>query len=456
MTVDSIESPDSSQGRTLAGLARMHEHADALRAMITVDDSGALEAARRCDEAAARGSWQGLLHGMTLAVKDNIDTAGLRTTCGSRFFESRVPNHDAPVVERLRAAGAVILGKATLHEFAFGIRSNNPVAGQCRNPWDTSRIPGGSSGGSGVAVAMDMCQAALGSDTGGSVRLPSAFNGISGLRPTVGRVPNLGCMPVCPSQDVIGPMARSVADVARVFAVIAGPHPEDPSSVAAPLANFLPSLGDGVSGVRLGIPRNHYMDGADAEIARAVLDAAAHLESLGASVCEVDVPGAEEMHDHATVVIYADACAVHRDRLRDSPQTFDPDVLARMRVGLDYSGVDYAAALRAREQWKHRLWKVFQEVDVLLSPTVHTRVPPIEDNKSLLEATRDATRNTYAGAFGQLPGLSVPCGFTADGLPIGMQLEAAWWAEPLLLRVGYAYQQVTDWHLRRPPRSGQS
>lgn len=436
---------------TDACLARMNAHAHDVNAMITVDGVAARAAARAADDAAHAQRWLGLLHGVPMVVKDNIDTAGLRTTCGSRFFEHHVPNHDAPVVRRLRAAGAVILGKSTLHEFAFGIRSNNPVAGQCRNPWDLERIPGGSSGGSGAAVAMDMCVAALGSDTGGSIRLPAAFNGISGLRPTVGRVPNAGCMPVCASQDTIGPMARSVADLARVFSVIAGPDADDPSSVDAPLGNFLPHLGDGVAGVRIGIPRNHYLEGVDREIGDAVMASARALESLGARLVDVTVSGAEQMHEFATVVIFADACAVHAQRLQSDPDRFDAQVLARMRMGLTFTAVDYANAMRAREQWRHRLGQVFETVDLILSPTVHTRVPPIAEDRSLLEATRDATRNTYAGAFGQLPGLSVPCGFTSDGLPVGLQLEARWWHEPLLLRAGHAYQQHTDWHLRRPP-----
>lgn len=436
---------------TEACLARMARHAQDLNAMITVDAAGAREAARAADVAAGEDHWLGLLHGVPIVVKDNIDTAGLRTTRGSRFFEHHVPNHDAPVVRRLRAAGAVILGKSSLHEFAFGIRSNNPVSGQCRNPWDLERIPGGSSGGSGAAVAADLCIAALGSDTGGSVRLPAAFNGISGLRPTVGRVPNAGSMPVCPSQDTIGPMARSVADVARMFSVIAGPDADDPSSVDAPLGNFLPQLGDGVQGARIGIPRNHYFENVEPGIADAVMAAARVLESQGAQLVDVDVAGAEQMHDHATVVIFSDACAVHAERLQSEPDRFDAQVLARMRTGLDFTAVDYANAMRMRAQWKHTLRALFETVDLLLSPTVHTRVPPIAEDKSLLEATRDATRNTYAGAFGQIPGLSVPCGFTGDGLPVGLQLEARWWHEPLLLRAGHAYQQHTDWHRRRAP-----
>jgi len=433
-----------------ACLARMRETAGTVNAMITVDEAGARQVAADLDAAAAAGRATGLLHGVPMVVKDNIDTAGLRTTCGSRDYRNRVPNDDAPVVRRLRAAGAVILGKATLHEFAFGVRSNNPVQGQCRNPWDLSRIPGGSSGGSGAALAADLCVAALGSDTGGSVRLPASFNGVSGLRPTVGRVPNAGCFPVSASQDTIGPMARSVADLARVFAVIAGHDPHDPSSVDAPLANFLPRLGDGVEGLRLGLPRNFYFDGVEPAIGEAVLAAARTLESLGATLVDVDVPDAEQMHAHATVVIFSDACAVHAARLGAAASGMDAQTLARMRTGLAYTGVDYAFALRAREQWKHHLGRLFDDVDVLLSPTAHTAVPAVEGGPDLLALTRACTRNTYAGAFGQLPGLSVPCGFGGDGMPIGLQLEARWWEEPLLLRAGHAYQQVTDWHLRRP------
>jgi aspartyl-tRNA(Asn)/glutamyl-tRNA(Gln) amidotransferase subunit A len=435
--------------RTERALGRIEAHDERLRAMITVDTEGALRTAREAQTAAAQGRWLGLLHGMTMVVKDNIDSAGLRTTYGSRFFEDHVPNRDAPVLRRLRAAGAVVLGKSSLHEFAFGVRSNNPVRGQCLNPWDPARIPGGSSGGSGAALAADYCQGALGSDTGGSVRLPAAFNGVSGLRPTVGRVPSAGSMPVSASQDTIGPMARSVADVARIFAVIAGPEGTDPTSVDRPLPNFLPALGDGIHGLRLGIPRNHYLEGADAQIADAFHAAARVLEAEGARLVDIDVPGAEDMHHWASVVIFSDACAVHARRLAADPGRFDPQVLARMRTGLDFSGVDYARAMREREAWRHRLSGVFRKVDMILSPTVHVPVPAIDDGVSLLQSTREATRNTYAGAFAQLPGLSVPCGIHADGLPIGLQLEAPWWQEPRLLQVGHCYQQRTDWHLRQ-------
>ena len=445
-----MASTTQSRDATQACLDAIEAHEDKVHAMITVTAEDAMRQAEAADKAAADGRWLGLLHGVPLAIKDNIVTAGVRTTAGSAFFGDHVPNENAPVVDRLMRAGAVMVGKATMHEFAFGIRSDNTVSPPCHNPWNLERIPGGSSGGSGAAVAADMCVGALGSDTGGSVRLPASINGISGLRPTHGRVPNHGSTPVSPSFDTIGPMARSVSDVARIFAVIAGHDARDPYAVTRPLENFLPSLNDGIEGVRIGMPRNFYFEDVHPEIDAATRQAAGVLESLGAELVEVDVPGAAEMQHWTTIMIFCDALAFHAERRKNNPEKFSPGVFDRMTHGESFTGVDYANALRAREAWKSDLARLFDGIDVLLSPTLPTQVPPIEEDVSLLEATKGCTRNTYAGAFGQLPGLSVPCGFSSDGLPIGLQLEAAWWNDPLLLRVGHAYQGVTDWHLRRP------
>ena len=442
--------PNTAVARTEAFLARIGDRNPTLNAVITVTPDAALESAHAADQAQARGNWLGLLHGMPMLVKDNINTAGVRSTSGASFLSQHVPNRDATVVERLRNAGAILMGKANLHELCFGVRSNNSVAGQCHNPWSSAHIPGGSSGGSGAAIADGFCVGALGSDTGGSVRLPASMNGISGLRPTVGRVPNTGSMGVSASQDTIGPMARRVTDLARILAVIAGYDDADPVTVAKPLDNFLPRLDDGIAGVRIGIPRTGYFDGADDSVATAINAAAKVLEGLGATLVDVDVPGMQQTHRWASVVIFADACAIHGERLKAKPEDFDPDTFERMQHGLDYTGVEYATAMRMRERWQRTLAELFANIDVLLSPCVHTEVPLIDDNKDLLQATRDATRNTYAGAFGQIPGLSVPCGFSTGGLPVGLQLEAAWWQEPLLLRVGHSFQKVTDWHLHEP------
>jgi aspartyl-tRNA(Asn)/glutamyl-tRNA(Gln) amidotransferase subunit A len=342
-----------------------------------------------------------------------------------------------------------VIGKSTLHEVAFGVRSHNAVIGQCRNPYDTNYIPGGSSGGSGVAIAAGMADAALGTDTGGSVRIPSAICGVTGLRPTTGRVSNNGCLPVSEMHDTIGPMARSAQDVARLFAVMAGYDDSDPTSQDMPLENFLPTLGDGIAGKRIGIPRGYYYDDLAPDIASAVESALREFERLGTKLIDIELPGAEDTLAEAAVIIYSDAAQLHADRLKE-PDRWGQQTIERMRLALDYSSRDYARAMRAREHWMRTLKRTFATVDMLAMPTVPQLTPPIEDDRSLFEATKRVAANTYAGAFGALPGLSIPCGASGNGLPIGLLLEAAWWQEPLLLRAGHAYQQATDWHLRQP------
>ena len=433
-----------------AALDAINRHGDAINGMITVTADLAREAADEADRAAAEGRWLGLLHGLPMAIKDNIQSAGVRTTSGSLHFKDVVPNQDAFVIRRLKAAGAVILGKATMHELAFGVRSNNPISGQCQNPWDLTRIPGGSSGGSGAVIAAGMVEGTLGTDTGGSVRLPAAMNGVAGLRPTHGRVPNHGSTPVSLAYDTIGPMARRVDDVARILAVIAKEEPGSAPTGPSDLGNFLPGLNGGVDGLRLGLPRNHYFEDCDGEIAEAVLAGARTLEEQGAKIIEIDVDGAEDTHQWATIHIYADACAYHAERLDEHPELFSPAVLERMLVGRKFSGVDYAKATRARETWQLTIAKLFEDIDIMFSPTTPAPPPLIKEDKSLLEATRDASRNTYAGGFGAYPGISLPCGLSKAGLPIGMQLEGAWWQEPTLLRAGCCYQSVTNWHLAEP------
>ena len=425
------------------------EQARHLNALVTSDWEGAAQRAAHLAERRSQGQWNGLLDGLVLAIKDNIETAGITTTSGSDFFRTHVPNHDAPVVERLKAAGALIAHKSALHEFAFGIRTTSPVSGQTLNPWNNERIPGGSSGGSAAAVAAGLCDAAIGTDTGGSVRLPAAMCGITGLRPTVGAVSNRGSTPVCPSQDTVGPMARSAMDVARLFATIVGFDSADPFSVDRKCEHFLPTLDAGVKGVTIGICERHYFEGIEDDIGQALDQSIKIFESLGATIVPVDLTGADTTHEAATTIIYSDACAFHTRRLTEEPERFDAQVLERMQRGFDFSSLDYSRAMSERMRWQRELKTTFDKVDLLLSPTVHTYTPLVDDAKSLHAATRDATRNTYAGAFGQIPGLSIPCGMTRDGMPVGLQLEALWWHEPSLLRAGVAFQQHTDWHIRR-------
>jgi aspartyl-tRNA(Asn)/glutamyl-tRNA(Gln) amidotransferase subunit A len=433
---------------TLDRIARVNED---YRAYATLDLDGALRAAAAADTARREGRWLGLLHGMLVAVKDNIDTAGVRTSCGSALFADRVPAADAPVVERLRRAGAIVVGKTALMELCFGVRSTDMIAGQVRNPWNRLHVPGGSSGGSAAAVALDLCQAALGTDTGGSVRVPAAFCGVTGLRPTHGRVPNRGALAVSASFDTIGPIARGVDDVARMFAVIAGFDAKDPTSADQTLDTSILTDAADVTGLRIGLPTNFYFDDVDPEITAAVRLVAETLGRAGARVIDVTVPDAELAHSHATTIVLADACDVHAQALDTRRDSFSAQVYERMSRGRGFSAVDYARAERFRAAWRCNLRKLFTQVDMLLFPTTPYTAPLIEDGAHLADATRHATRFAYGGGLAGLPGLSLPCGLTSAGLPIGAVLEGAWCNEAALLRAGRAWQRTTDWHLRRPP-----
>ena len=441
--------PNSSVARVEACFAAINRWQSQVNAMVTTAEDAARAEAVAADRAAAEGRWLGLLHGMPMVIKDNLDTAGVRTTSGSLFFKDHIPNRDATVVAKLRRAGAVIVGKCTMHEVAFGIRSYNPVIGQARNPYDLTRVPGGSSGGSGIAVATGMAEAALGTDTGGSIRLPAAICGITGLRPSLGRVSNQGCLPVSLSHDTVGPMAASALDCARIFAVIAGFDDQDPTSEARPLENFLPFMDAGIAGLRVGVPRNHYLENCSPDVVSAYRASITKLEGLGAKIVEVTVAGVEDILEQASVIVFSDACQFHADRLDNEPK-WGAMTLERLKTGLRYTSCDYARAMRVKETWRRTMARIFQKVDVLASPTIINEPPLIEDGLSLLQATQSVTKNTYCGAFAGLPGLSVPNGMSRGGLPLGLQLEAAWWNEPMLLRVGHAYQQVTDWHRMRP------
>jgi aspartyl-tRNA(Asn)/glutamyl-tRNA(Gln) amidotransferase subunit A len=439
----------SSAELTETYLARIERHDGTLKSFLTVTSESARAQARAADQALERGGPLGLLHGLPIALKDNIDTAALQTTAGSRFFAESVPTDDAEVARRLREAGAVLLGKTALHEFALGATTQNPHHGACRNPWDSSRIPGGSSGGSGAALAADFCAAALGTDTGGSVRIPAAVNGVTGLRPTLGRVSNRGVFPVSWSLDAVGPMARSVVDVAQLLAVVAGFDPDDPGSVNRPVDDYLGELELGMDGLRVGVPRSFYFAELDDEVERAVHAAAEVMAAVGADVDEIGLPGAAEACEATSQIIRAEALAVHRERLEGNPEFFGEDLRRRLPLGYDVSGADYARHRQTGRAWTRTVEQAFERTDLLLTPVAET-VAPRADESETIETTRRLTRLTYGWSLAGLPVLALPCGFSADGLPIGAQLTAPKWDEALLLRAGAAYQRKTDWHLREP------
>jgi aspartyl-tRNA(Asn)/glutamyl-tRNA(Gln) amidotransferase subunit A len=439
----------SSLELTRAYLERIEAYDGQLRSYVTVCGERALEQASAADAELERGEETGPLHGLPVALKDNIDTAGVRTTMGSRFFADNVPSEDAEVARRLREAGAVLLGKTQLHEFAFGATTQNPHHGCCRNPWDPDRVPGGSSGGSGAALAADLAAAALGTDTGGSVRIPGALNGVSALRPTTGGISIRGVFPITWSFDTVGPMARSVADVGRLFAVLEGFDPGDPSSERRPAEAESGGSDVGIDGVRVGLVTGFFEDGVDGELVACVREAAQTLAQLGAAVEEIELPGAGEAFEAANQIIRAEAYAIHRERLSSEPDLFGEDVRRRLLLGEPITGAEYAAHRQAGRVWRRTVETAFERVDAVLTPATGTVAPLVADSETI-ETTRRLARLTYGISLAGLPALAIPCGASREGLPIGLQLAAPPWRESILLRLGLAYQDATAWHRRRP------
>ncbi|MGH9384214.1 MAG: amidase [Vicinamibacterales bacterium] len=380
---------------------------------------------------------------MPVALKDIIDTAGVRTTAASALFKDRVPEQDAEVVRRLTAAGAVLLGKLNLHEFAYGGTSITSHFGAVHNPWKPDHITGGSSGGSGAAVAAGLCLGALGTDTGGSIRLPAAHCGIVGLKATYGRVSTRGVLPLSWSLDHVGPMTRTVADAAAMLQAIAGYDAQEPTSVDRAVPDYSAAFGRKASALRLGVPRE-YFDALHPEVESAVSAALATLRRLTAGV--QDVPFSVKSDDR-TAIRAAEAYAYHAASVAKTPGLYQPEVLARIRVGADVSAVAYIEAKRRMEQARRTADAVFKTVDLLVMPTVAMPPTPIADTPA---DDVPRIRNVAPFNFHGYPALSLPCGFTKNGLPIGLQIVAAPWSEESLLLVANAYEKATDWHTRRP------
>jgi Asp-tRNA(Asn)/Glu-tRNA(Gln) amidotransferase A subunit family amidase len=428
-----------------AVLERIEAVQPVLNAYVAVRPDAALAEAEEVDRRRARGEALGPLAGVPVAVKDNVDVAGLPTTAGSAFLGDRAAGADAEVVRRLRAAGAIVVGKTGLHELAYGVLTNNPHHGFVRNPWDPERTPGGSSGGSAAALAADACVLALGSDTGGSVRIPAALCGVSGLRPTYGAVSVRGTVALSPSLDTVGPMARSVADVAALLAAIGGYDPADPWAVPGTPAPEPRDLG----GLRIGLPSEHLFDGLEPDVERHVRAAAAVLAGLGAQVREIALPGAAAAVAHTTVLLRTEALATHRERLDAEPGRFGDDVRRRLELGREVTGSELAGALAGLRAWQHELARAFDTVDAILTPVTAGTAPRL-DGIDVPAATSALTRLTYPWSGAGVPAASVPCGVDAAGLPIGVQLAAPPWHDAVVLRIAAAYQAATSWHRARP------
>jgi aspartyl-tRNA(Asn)/glutamyl-tRNA(Gln) amidotransferase subunit A len=433
---------------TEACLGRIDRLDAKLNTFITVTAESALEQARTAEAAIQRGEWIGPLHGIPVALKDLIETAGVRTTAGSGLNKDRVPSKDAEVVRRLKAAGAVLLGKLNMHEFAYGGSGVIGYFGAAHNPWASDCNTGGSSSGAAAAVAAGLCYAAVATDTGGSVREPAAFCGIVGLKPTYGRVSTRGVIPLAWTLDHVGPIARSVTDAALMLQAIAGYDEDDATSVDAAVPDYAQAFGDAAQ-LRLGIPSTFFYDALEPEIDAAVRAALAVLGKLTASVRPIDVP-----LDRDTTTLKTEAYAYHRELIAKSPELYQPVTLERIRSGAEVSAADYIAGRRQTEELRRSVRKEFDDVDLLVTPTTCVLPSKISDllaNLSTLRAKENLMlRNTRPFNAMGLPTISIPCGFSSSGLPIGLQISGPPWGEAIVLRMAFAYEQATDWHKRAP------
>ena len=431
----------SSMELTASALQRIERFNPSTNAVQFVIAEAAREQAKQADEELARGEGRGPLHGIPVAVKDLFYTKGVRTTGGSRLFEDYVPDHDATVVARLRAGGAVLAGKTGMHELAYGITSSNPHFGAIRNPWDRDCIPGGSSGGSGAAVAAGMVSMAMGSDTGGSIRIPAAFCGVVGLKPTYGRVSRYGAMPLAFSLDHMGPLTRSVRDAGAALNVIAGYDPHDETSSRRPAADYVPEIEPSLRGLRIGLPENFYFDRLDPEVDAAVRAAFRTAESRGAEIVPLRVPDIAAINTVARVILMAEASALMEAHLAQRDR-FGGDVLSLLDQGRLLPATDYINAQRLRRASERAFAGLWSRVDCLFTPTAPITAPRIGETAVTVGSENEdvrlaATRLVRAINPLGLPAVSIPCG-ASRGLPIGLQIVGPPFTEALILRVAQA------------------
>ena len=437
----------SSAELTEAALKSIRQLNPKLNAFITVTEDSARAQAKAADAELSKGADRGPLHGVPIAVKDVFETRGVRTTCGSAIFKDNVPDRDAAVVEKLAAAGAVLIGKAGMHELAYGITSNNPHFGTVRNPRDPDRIPGGSSGGSGAAVGADMVFMAMGSDTGGSIRIPASFCGTVGLKPTSGRVSRYGVMPLDFSLDHMGPLARTARDAAVTLQAIAGFDTRDETSSREPVDNYLPAENCSIRGVRIGLPENFYFDRLDPEVDSAVRRMAANAETLGAHVIPVRVPDIAALNAVGRVILLAEGSAL-MEKYAGNRDMFGADVMALIDQGRLLAATDYINAQRLRRMMQRDFAQLWRRVDCLFTPTTPMGAPRIGDTTAQFgDQTEDvrlaSTRLVRGINVLGLPALSMPCGVDRQALPLGLQIIGRPFDEALILRVAAALEDST-------------
>jgi aspartyl-tRNA(Asn)/glutamyl-tRNA(Gln) amidotransferase subunit A len=433
-------------------IARWQPH---LNAFMAIEAEAALVAADAADAALAKGGRRGALHGVPLAHKDMYYEAGKVVTCGSHIRRDFIATTTSTALRRLKDAGTVRLGSLQMAEFAYGPTGHNSHYGPVHNPFALDRITGGSSSGSGAAVAARLTFAALGSDTGGSIRMPAHFCGVTGLKTTVGRVSRAGAMPLSQSLDTVGPLARSALDCAVLLALMAGPDPDDPTAVAGPVPDFVAATTGSIKGLTIGVPTSFYVDDLDAEVG-AVLDATiALLKREGANVVQVELPDQRQLTAACQLVLAVEAAAFHKRWMIERPQDYGPQVLMRLQNGLAIPGVSYLEALRWRGPALAAYLAAVADVDAMIVPVAPVAAPTIAEsdvgNSPDAEAViQRLTRFTRPINYLGLPSLAIPAGFARGGLPVGMQLVGRSFDEAMLLRIGAAFQRATDFHERLP------
>jgi aspartyl-tRNA(Asn)/glutamyl-tRNA(Gln) amidotransferase subunit A len=441
---------------TQAFLKRIDQHDKSMNAFITVMADEAEMTAKQVEIDLSNGVYKGPLQGIPIALKDLYFTKGVRTTGGSRILSDFIPSKDSTVTQLLRKAGSIIIGKTNMHEFAFGVTNLNPHYGPCLNPWNENHIPGGSSGGSGAAVITGLCSAAMGSDTGGSIRIPAALCGTVGLKPTYGRVSRNGLIPLSWSLDHAGPLTRTVQDAAIILQAIAGHDPEDESTSQLPVPSFLENLDGGVEGLRIGVPVSPFFEELDPGVKKTIEKAITHLSSLGAQIEEVSIPHIQEAASVFLAILLPEAYNYHLQYLGTRSEDYGADVRDRVSVAALVSAADFVQAQRVRRLLKLEMATVLTKVDALITPTVPIPAPRVdafrisESPKAL--STRNAlSRFTSPFNLVGLPALSVPCGLTDNQLPVGLQIVGRPYEEQTIIRIGHTYESTTEWHSLRPP-----
>lgn len=440
---------------TRAYLERIENHDNRINAFITLLKQKAIRDARKAENEILKGEYRGPLHGIPFAAKDLFFTKGIRTTCGSKILADFIPKYDATVIERLFSAGAILLGKLNMHEFAYGTTSVNPHFGAVRNPWNPKKITGGSSGGSAAALAASFVPLALGTDTGGSIRIPASLCGIVGLKPTYGRISRYGVYPLCWSLDHPGPMAKTVADLAIAMSILAGYDPRDPVTPRVPIPNYSKASSDDLKGIRLGIPGNYYFDCLDKDVYRAVKKAIQDLKELGAKIHPIVIPHLPDASTAAYIILLAEAAAVLEKWHLTRPKELGEDVRSRLNLGAEIKASQYLKAQRIRRKAREIFMEVFKNVDAVVTPQLPITAPRIGQKtvsfgKVVQPVPVALTRFTRIYNLIGIPSLSLPCGFSSSGMPIGLQIAAKPFDEETALKVGHAYEINSPWKSRQP------